>query len=136
MSTDDVTNDDLVIFYPDPGWRGGVCNSRMSLRTRNRNCNCRVVITCHSEKQWAVLHIAKICIWSIKVTFKWYPSIIAQNSLAEENSQSKTEEEEEVEENKDEDQTSNEIEEQQLIFNRRKRRNPGNRYAQLIGALL
>ena len=42
-----------------------------------------------------------------------------QNSLAEENSLSKTEKEEEVEGNKDKDQSSNEMEEQQLLFNQK-----------------
>ena len=36
LQTDDVTDDDLVIFYLHPGWTGEVYNSKMSLRTRNR----------------------------------------------------------------------------------------------------
>ena len=52
VPTDDVTDDDLVIFYLDPGWRGGSMQF-------NKDKEQKIEI---AELSLAVLHIAKVCI--------------------------------------------------------------------------
>ena len=55
VPTDDVTDDELVIFYLDPGLRGGSMQFKDVLKDKEQ----KIAI---GELSLAVLHIAKVCI--------------------------------------------------------------------------
>ena len=128
VSTDDVTDDDLVIFYIDPGCRGGSMQFEDLLKNKEQK-------SATEELSWHVIRNSNKEFFTLpKCTSDQLSELSnnTENSLAEENSKSETKEEKEVEKNRDDDQSSNEMQEQQLIFNWREVRNRGNRHVHVI----
>ena len=111
VPTDDVTDADLVIFYLNPGWKGGSIQFKDVLKDNEQK-----IAT--AELSLHVIQITNEQFYTLpKSAFDQLSQLLndTKDSLGEEILQSETEEEEGVEENKDEDQSSNEMEEQQLL---------------------